>query len=788
MAFRPLVTKTIKRLQEANARKPKAEKLPEPKQVGPAYKTSSGAARYPVRRTDGKVTSVSVPARESHDHCGEIDRSADKIVEDGADVVVESLYGFAFDKWGAHAQAMALSKEHKVPYHVHLDKDAKNKKRAHGFVRDGVKTPPLGKKVATYRDGVRESGEETVEEASIETAHTAFAAAAAKHGTDHMHAVAHHMVHGASAGVHPESRAVLTNHKPKVVPHAKAAEAMSHIAHKYGAHYAYHAAAEHVKDHAKKESVNEDGGPSAAAKILARAEEKGLVVDPPKVEESEHTDYAAAAKAHGEHHMLDTIPSHLHGAAGRHAVAARNAHPTGHGDGSIPHPARQAMHDLVQKHGAHKVLVAAHAHASHEKVKAHLHAAVQANESAEGDIEPSFLDRVMASAAGKAAEVSEAKFAEEATTHDIPKERMIKMHTFAKKMRYNGTTTAQGREGWHKHAQHLAKRLKDEHGVHVESEEVAGTTIGEASAAFADIIEPESLVVETLSHEDHVVHVKYHLRSTEQAKKTVHHLVGAAMNHGAHGHDAEGYDGHVKFHFKHHDAAKHFANHAKAVAHVHTVAHNKPDESAGSTIILVPYDASVGALALAESRVVLTQDMGQASPQLEILLAQFGGKVAEGGGYEFQEPSKAQSFLNMYMVHGGRGYIRVPKSQDNPDGKAGPNEAVDIDEVPGSFLASVLNAASVDESAFLKLNESDFEALRAARDHAAAREKAASDKLRAHPRNHVGLTPDHIKATPEWQKDRADHASAFAHLRHINQKLTAHPEYKRRRKAGERNI
>lgn len=299
---------------------------------------------------------------------------------------------------------------------------------------------------------------------------------------------------------------------------------------------------------------------------------------------------------------------------------------------------------------------------------------------------------------------------------------------------------------------------------------VTGTEIGEASAAFADIIDPESLTVESLSADDHVVHVKYHLRSTEQAKKTVHHLVGAALNHGSHGHDAEGYDGDVKFHFRHHDAAKHFANHAKAVAHVHTVAHAKPDE-ATDTYRLVPYDQVVLAFhrdGISEARVMLTQDMGQASPQLDILLAQFGGKMSEGG-YEFQEPSKAQSFLNMYMVHGGRGYIRVPKSKDNPDGKAGPNESADIDEVPGTFLSRVLNAA---------VNESEYHALVAARDHAEAAHKATSAHMHAYPRLPNGLIPDHVKATPEYKKHRAEHDAAFAHLRHINHLLVKHPEHR----------
>lgn len=50
-----------------------------------------------------------------------------------------------------------------------------------------------------------------------------------------------------------------------------------------------------------------------------------------------------------------------------------------------------------------------------------------------------------------------------------------------------------------------------------------------------------------------------------------------------------------------------------------------------------------------------------------------------------------------------------------------------------------------------------------------AAEKAASDALRSFPTSPNGLTPDAIKASPEWRAAYNQHARAFAALRNFNQ-------------------
>lgn len=49
--------------------------------------------------------------------------------------------------------------------------------------------------------------------------------------------------------------------------------------------------------------------------------------------------------------------------------------------------------------------------------------------------------------------------------------------------------------------------------------------------------------------------------------------------------------------------------------------------------------------------------------------------------------------------------------------------------------------------------------------------KAASDKLREfdkYGKSSMGLTPDHVKATPEWKKAKAEYEKAFSEMRAFN--------------------
>ncbi len=72
-----------------------------------------------------------------------------------------------------------------------------------------------------------------------------------------------------------------------------------------------------------------------------------------------------------------------------------------------------------------------------------------------------------------------------------------------------------------------------------------------------------------------------------------------------------------------------------------------------------------------------------------------------------------------------------------------------------------------------KLGE-NRDVLLAARSHAEAEHKAASAALAAHPRGPNGMTPDHVKATPEYRRDKARFAAAHEALRHVNGLLSKH--------------
>ncbi len=48
------------------------------------------------------------------------------------------------------------------------------------------------------------------------------------------------------------------------------------------------------------------------------------------------------------------------------------------------------------------------------------------------------------------------------------------------------------------------------------------------------------------------------------------------------------------------------------------------------------------------------------------------------------------------------------------------------------------------------------------------RYKAAGKAMNGFPKGPLGLTPDHVKSTPEWQAARQEYQAAFAALRKIN--------------------
>lgn len=174
----------------------------------------------------------------------------------------------------------------------------------------------------------------------------------------------------------------------------------------------------------------------------------------------------------------------------------------------------------------------------------------------------------------------------------------------------------------------------------------------------------ESTRIEELHDGTHVVHVHYKLTGSEQVKHTVHHILKHARAMGAHHHEADGYDGHVAVHFKSPAQAKHFHRAAGEVPHVHKTSHEAPVHKYESTL-----SGTTGGFADGTVGVHLTTPMGDAAEKLDTLLAQFGGKAANGS---FALPKdKAQSFLNRVMVNGGKGYIKVGSKQ------VGPNEDLD---------------------------------------------------------------------------------------------------------------
>lgn len=76
---------------------------------------------------------------------------------------------------------------------------------------------------------------------------------------------------------------------------------------------------------------------------------------------------------------------------------------------------------------------------------------------------------------------------------------------------------------------------------------------------------------------------------------------------------------------------------------------------------------------------------------------------------------------------------------------------------------------------------------KAARDSAEERLKIASLALGRYPKGAIGLTPNDVKETPEWQKDMTEYNAAFAALRAINGVIVKkfHTEYRSERNARE---
>jgi hypothetical protein len=203
----------------------------------------------------------------------------------------------------------------------------------------------------------------------------------------------------------------------------------------------------------------------------------------------------------------------------------------------------------------------------------------------------------------------------------------------------------------------------------------AGVELGAETAAFALI----ETMLHSLVNEEHVVHVGYKIHGAEQAKHTVHHLVNHAVKAGAHKFDAEGYDGHVKLHFKKPEHAKAFHAFAASAAHVHRsevkhVAAHECFSHPSAEQVMNEDGIGPNKIGPAGSCVVrLTKEMGDAHMPLDKLLTKFGGLHNAGGGYKFPCET-AQSFLNWYMRNGGKGYI------DIGDGKKyGPNEDVKLE-------------------------------------------------------------------------------------------------------------
>ena len=66
----------------------------------------------------------------------------------------------------------------------------------------------------------------------------------------------------------------------------------------------------------------------------------------------------------------------------------------------------------------------------------------------------------------------------------------------------------------------------------------------------------------------------------------------------------------------------------------------------------------------------------------------------------------------------------------------------------------------------------DYAEAKAARDVLNARVEQAGKVLEGFPKGELGLTPDHIKASPEWRKAKAEFELAFAVLRGFNKTFT----------------
>lgn len=62
--------------------------------------------------------------------------------------------------------------------------------------------------------------------------------------------------------------------------------------------------------------------------------------------------------------------------------------------------------------------------------------------------------------------------------------------------------------------------------------------------------------------------------------------------------------------------------------------------------------------------------------------------------------------------------------------------------------------------------------------------RAASARMKAYPKNEIGLTPDNIKASADWKADKATFDYAMANLRAFNARYTK--EYARELRAERR--
>lgn len=69
----------------------------------------------------------------------------------------------------------------------------------------------------------------------------------------------------------------------------------------------------------------------------------------------------------------------------------------------------------------------------------------------------------------------------------------------------------------------------------------------------------------------------------------------------------------------------------------------------------------------------------------------------------------------------------------------------------------------------------DFDIAKLAADKLAKEYKEKSDALQAFDKlgkTELGLTPDHVKASPEWKQAKADYENAFQAFRNYNQWYT----------------